>query len=397
MAPEPRVGRRQLLSGGAAAAGGLAAGVVLGRTSADAAPSSTSSDRPGVDTIPSQGRHQAGIADEPAALLTLLGFDLRGDVDRVQLGRLMGLWTDDIDRLTRASGALADLEPELAEVPARLTVVVGWGPRIFSDVLSPVAGAAPPLPRFDRDRLESGWGQTDLVVQVSAEDAVVLAHAVGRLVRDARSFATVRWRQDGFRRPATVRERPGSMRNLFGQIEGTGNPVPGSDDFDRVVWIPEGPLAGGTHLVVRRIAFDLDGWEKVDRVGREFAVGRRLTNGAPLTGRRESDPPDYTALDEAGFPVIDRSAHIARARSANGRDRIFRRPYNYDGIEAGRWSAGLVFLSFQADLQAQFVPIQRRLDDSDRMNAWVRTVGSASYTVLPGRTEGSYLGESLID
>jgi deferrochelatase/peroxidase EfeB len=48
------------------------------------------------------------------------------------------------------------------------------------------------------------------------------------LVKDTRSFATVRWVQQGFRR-AYGSVAPGTtMRNLFGQVDGTANPKPGT-------------------------------------------------------------------------------------------------------------------------------------------------------------------------
>lgn len=43
---------------------------------------------------------------------------------------------------------------------------------------------------------------------------------------------------------------------------------------------------------------DLDDWERLDRASREVVVGRKLADGAPLTGEDEFDAPDMEALDE---------------------------------------------------------------------------------------------------
>lgn len=95
------------------------------------------------------------------------------------------------------------------------------------------------------------------------------------------------------------------MRNLMGQVDGTVNPT--SDvDFDRFVWddgATQRWLEGGTSLVLRRIAMQLDTWEELDRHARELSVGRTIANGAPLTGATEHDAPDFLA-DEMGIPVI---------------------------------------------------------------------------------------------
>ena len=76
---------------------------------------------------PFRGPHQAGIATPMQATATFVALDLRDDVDRDALIRMMVLLTDDIDRLSQGTAALADPQPELATVPARLTVTVGYG------------------------------------------------------------------------------------------------------------------------------------------------------------------------------------------------------------------------------------------------------------------------------
>ncbi len=189
------------------------------------------------------------------------------------------------------------------------------------------------------------------------------------------------------------------MRNLFGQVDGTANPEPGSRDFADVVWASDpGWLAGGTSLVLRRIRMDLDGWDKVDRSGRENTIGRRLSDGAPLTGGRETDAPDFDAVDALGFPVINSDAHIRRAHGANPGERFVRRPYTYDETPpAGELSdVGLLFATFQADVDRQYLPVQRRLAEADLLNVWTTPVGSAVFAIPPGCGEGGYVGETLL-
>jgi dye decolorizing peroxidase len=389
---EAGVGRRRLLQGGAAGAAGTLGGWFGRGLLGDGGPAEAEARR----TEPFHGRHQAGIATRPQALTTLVGLDLRPGSGVDDLARLLRVLSDDAARLTAARPALADVAPELATAPSRLTVTLGLGPRVFGEVLqlSP-PGAVTPLPAFRTDALLERWGQTDLLVQVGSDDPVTLSHARTVLLRDARTFTTTRWVQDGFqgtRGPAGT-----TGRNLMGQVDGTVNPVPGTADFDRLVWIDAGgPLAGGTQLVVRRIAMDLDGWEKVDRPGRELTIGRRLDNGAPLSGRHERDDPDFEATTPLGLPLIDPASHVRRARSDDRRQRILRRGYNYDGVEDGVPTAGLLFCSFQADITRQFVPLQQRIADFDRLNRWVSTIGSAVYTVPPGCAPGGYVGDRLL-
>ncbi|PPG43115.1 Dyp-type peroxidase [Pseudoclavibacter sp. RFBA6] len=411
----PRPTRRQLLFGGAVAGFGAAAAVgadqairLAGRpgpagavdAAADASPAGDG-ELTGSGVVPFYGPHQAGIATLPQAHATLVALDLRDGIDRDGLRRLMQLLTDDAARLTRGEPALADSEPELAHVPANLTVTFAFGPE-FVRRASTAAAQAPtwlrPLPAFGIDRLEAAWSDGDLLLQVAADDPFTVAHALRMLLKDTRSFATVRWTQPGFRR-ARGSEAPGTtMRNLFGQVDGTVNPAPPTLDFEQLVWIREGAFAGGTGMVVRRIRMDLDKWDRLDRSGREQSVGRTLANGAPLTGAEERDEPDFAAKNAAGFPVIAEFSHLRRARSENTSERFFRRAYNYDDAPSGEQisNSGLLFIAFQADVDAQFVPIQQRLDELDLLNEWTTPIGSAVFVVPPGCAEGGYVGEGIL-
>ncbi|HEX6887323.1 MAG TPA: Dyp-type peroxidase [Candidatus Nanopelagicales bacterium] len=405
------VTRRGLLGALGVGVGGLAVGAAAGYAAADAAEPATASEPP-VGSVPAPGSmvepylgaHQAGIATPLQAHATLVALDLREGVDRAALVRLMRLLTDDLARLTQGRPALADPQPELAAVPARLTVTAGVGMGLLE--AAGRAELAPGwlrdgLPAFAVDQLEPSWSGGDLVLQVAAEDPVTVSHAVRVLLTDAEPFATVRWLQSGFHRPANTAPSGITGRNLFGQVDGTENPRPGTEDFDQVVWVPPGTspwLAGGSAMVVRRIAMDLRVWGGLDVATKEASIGRRLADGAPLTGGTERTPPDFAAVDADGFPVIPATSHIRLAHLQAQAERILRRPYNYDdGVRRdGSAEAGLLFVAFMADPSAQFVPIQQRLAEADVLNLWTTPIGSALFAVLPGVAPGEHLGHALL-
>ena len=270
-------------------------------------------------------------------------------------------------------------------------MTVGLGPAVFATLFPTVEGFCPPLPSFRTDALQPRWGQTDVLLQLRGDDATTLAHARRVLSRTADAFTRQVWRQDGFMSSRETRGPGSTPRNLLGQVDGTVNPEVGSDDLARVVWIPEGPLRGGTHLVLRRIAMQLDTWEQVGRTQRERVLGRRLQDGAPLTGRGEHDPLDLEARAPDGAPTIPLDAHVRRAHAQSPDERFLRHGYNYDDADG----TGLLFAAYQADLDRQFVPVQQRLAESDALNEWTRAIGSATYTVLPGCRPGGTLGETL--
>ncbi|MEU7765837.1 Dyp-type peroxidase [Nocardia sp. NPDC049190] len=393
--PRPaRINRRRLLGGSAAAAGaGLGAVALTGRRESPAAEHAT--------TVPFYGPHQAGIATAPQSWAAFVAFDLRPGTHRDDLVGLLEIWTDDASRLTQGRPALADTEPELARRPARLTITLGLGPAVFT-----VAGLEHrrpswlrALPPFDIDRLEPTWTGGDVLLQICADEATTVAHAVRVLCRSVTSLVTVRWVQRGFR-DATPGTTP---RNLMGQVDGTVNLAADTADFADLVW-DDGSvqpwLAGGTSCVLRRIAMTLDTWDEIDREARELTIGRSLDNGAPLTGTAEFDEPDFAAVDATGISVIPPSSHIARAHHTHDGERFLRRGYNYDDAPMpGRTSnSGLIFAAYQRDVDAQFLPVQRRLAEFDALNVWTTPIGSAVFVIPPGvSAPGGYLGADLFE
>ncbi|SEB79339.1 dye decolorizing peroxidase [Rhodococcus pyridinivorans] len=387
-----RFTRRTLLGGGVAALGAAGLGAVGGGT----AVASRISEPIGARTVEIHGTHQAGIDTPAQSFASFVALDLAEGVDRDGLVGIMRVWAEDSRRLTTGTPALGDTEPELAVDPARLTVTVGYGPAVFdaAGLTDRRPAWLKPLPAFSIDRLEERWSGGDLLLQVCADDPVTVSHAVRTLTRSVRSVATVRWIQRGFRRAAGTRPDGTTMRNLMGQVDGTVNPAPRSPDFDRQVWNPGDPpwMAGGTSLVLRRIRMELDTWDELDRPARELAVGRRLSNGAPLTGSEEHDDADFEATDRFGIPVIPPESHVARARPRTGDEQFLRRGYNYDDQDG----VGLLFATYQVDVDRQFVPVQQRLAEHDALNPWITPIGSAVFLVPPGFGPKGYPGDTLL-
>ncbi|AJE33345.1 iron-dependent peroxidase, protein [Corynebacterium humireducens NBRC 106098 = DSM 45392] len=354
--------------------------------------------------VPFDGERQAGISTPAQANLNLVGFNLVDGVDRGAVARLMRSWSEDSRRLCTGETPLGSLEPELVVAPSNLTITCGFGPRVFEviDAVDKRPEWLQPLPEYKLDQLEDRWGQTDLVVQICSDDPIMLAHATRHLVRSGMDYARVFWMQQGFLRAYGAHKPGETPRNLFGQVDGTVNPR-SEEEFNEQVWIADGApewMQGSTSMVVRRINMNMDTWEMLDRPSREEAMGRKLDTGAPLTGEDEFDEPDFTATDKFGLPVIDQQSHVFRAKPAEGHpeQRIKRRAYNYDiAPEPGSEqlsNSGLVFLCFQKDPLLQYDPIQKRLDEADRLNEWITHIGSAVYWIPPGTSEDGSTGDA---
>ena len=395
------VSRRGFLGGGAAAAASGVLGATGGAYAAGAVGAENLETFAAKRELTFHGDHQMGIEADLQSVTNFISLDIKPGSNRASMLRFMSLLTDDIFRLSRGEPVLADPAPELAIGAARFSAYVGFGSSFFEKLglESKMPTGFGKLPKFKVDQLQDKHSSGDVLIHIAADDPVVLAHGTRGLVRDAMPFASVRWVQSGFAHtPGMV--PPGiTHRNLMGQVDGTANPKLGTEDFDKVVWIEDGPswIQGGTLLAFRRIAMQLDTWDQLGTSSKEEVIGRKLSNGAPLTGDIESDIPDLGARHPNGLSVIPEFAHIRRAAPANLDERIFRRPFSYEaGISsAGSVDVGLLWTAYQRNMENQFIPIQRRLDELDLLNEWTVPIGSAEFAIAGGVRPGEVIAEAL--
>jgi len=427
---------RRALLGSALAVAGAGVGFAGGSIAATAGfpPDPRQGDAGQADSVSPLGRHQAGIETPQQRYATFVAADLQV-VDAAALRDLLKDLSATIVRITRGleppdSSAFppgADATTDFASglPPARLTVTVGLGPRAFE--LAGLARAVPlrlrPLPGFAVDRLDPRWGGGDLLLQLCADDAQVVSAAMRALRARLPGFASIRWTQSGF---VGLQADGSTPRNMFGQRDGTANPRAGSAEFAETVWaLPDEPawFTGGTYLVFRKIRMDTAHWDLTPRTRQDAALGRRRSDGAPLTGADEFDEPDLGAAKADGSPVIATDAHIRRV----GGFPMFRRSYSYDygfltamaggspdplaapddhvhepGTEPhhhgghGSLDAGLLFCAYGNDPDAQFIPAQRRMAEADGLNRFLQHTGSAIFAILPGFGADGYLGDTLV-
>ncbi|WP_376778658.1 Dyp-type peroxidase [Phytoactinopolyspora halotolerans] len=363
--------------------GSVGAGVFAGRAAfggTTTGPCGSSPPRPSPAPIPATGIHQAGIA----APVVPQQFSLTVVVDVPGAGDPSFLPALGDQLLTLLDGGVHDA--------GDLTVTIGIGPRLVAavDGALPAAG---PLPAFLGDaELASDRAGGDLLLLASGSDPVVLPKAVDALLAVLSAplpEGKERWRQFGFRGPGA----DGVVRNAFGFHDGIVVPR-GEAELRENVWVQEDPrVAGGTVAVVRRLRMDTRAFTALPVAEQESAVGRRRSDGAPLSGGGRMAEVDLTAKTADGQYVTPLGSHARAAHpSTTGSALMLRRGYSYaEGDETG-----LMFISFQRDLRT-FVATQHRLDEQDAMMRFVTPTASASFLVPPGFDRDRPLGASLLE
>lgn len=416
--PAPNLPRRRFFQGavggvalGAIAAGGAAWGL---QSSQQPGASAETVDRDLVDLTKQypfyDQAHPPGIATPPQRNCIVMTFDLVEGSVATDLQALLARWSAAFSRLmagdpigqvqpSRAEGIGQDTGEAVGLDPASLTITLGLGPSIFDDrfgLASKRPALLKPLPAMPSDSLVKDQCGGDLSLQICSDDPQVCYHAVRNLARMARDTVNTRWTVIGFGR-ASAGSGQQTPRNLMGFKDGTRN-LRTVAELDAKVWLKDaGWMTGGTYQVVRKIEMDIEIWD-ADRVSDQQRIfGRDKLEGAPLSGTKEFDTPDFAAIGVDKQPKIDRTSHVALASPENNDGiQILRRGYNFtDGInEFGQLDAGLLFISYQDD-PAKFVQLQTKLGASDLLNEYISHVGSGIFAVPPTPAKGHYIGEQL--
>ena len=425
--------RRRWLAG-AGAAGLLAAGAARGHASAQASNPVSGAESPGpthtrVTGTPEPaaaqserhafyGAHQQGILTPRPAAGIVAAFDVLATTPDA-LADLFKTLTARIAFLTQGGPAeQADpgfpppdsgiLGPDIP--PDALTITVSVGASLFDDRFG--LSAVKPhqlvrMARFPNDALDASLCHGDLLLQFCANTPDTNIHALRDIVKNLPGALMLRWKQEGSVpvRKAPAGTPPENARNFLGFRDGSANPD--SSDarlMDDLVWVREQApepawTVGGSYQAVRLIRNFVERWDRTPLREQEMILGRRKATGAPLDGKTEADEPNYTQDPKGAVTPMDAHIRLANPRTeAATATRILRRPFNYsNGVtRSGQLDMGLLFISYQADLEQGFIAVQRRLD-GEPLEEYIKPVGGGYFFVLPGaRDQGDYLGRGML-
>ncbi|MFF4418364.1 Dyp-type peroxidase [Streptosporangium sp. NPDC001559] len=281
----------------------------------------------------------------------------------------------------RAFAALARLTRDPGEgTQAAVALGASWFDKAGLTGARPTALTRMPL--FPGDVLDDGLTHGDLLLQVSAATAE-RAHRVSASWRRTVPSARVRWEKRGFRSDSRLSDGRALARNLFGFVEGHGNPsFLGGPSPAEVVRVASGSgeprwAAGGTYQVVRVIRFATRLWDAEPVQVQEQVMGRRR-DGTWLDGTAPVGRPAFGADPDGKLTPLD--SHTRRANPGTpgvAPPRMLRRGYNF---HEGPDSQGMLFVAFQSDLEGGFAGVQRRLAGQP-LDRYTLTVGGGYYFI----------------
>lgn len=365
------------------------------------------------EILPFYGKKQQGITTPAQDFMYLASFKLE-TTSKADVKTMFKKWTEAAALMSEGkelgdsdfpSSPPTDTGEATGLQPMKLTFTFGVGPSFFDrlSIQSSKPSTLKDLPHFPGDDLREEWNGGDIVVQVCANDQQVAFHGVRNLIRIGRGTVSLKWMQHGFQRSSGADPSGSTPRNLMGFKDGTGNPdTKDEKEMNTHIWVQNGDgpawLTGGSYLVARRIRIRVEEWDRSSLQDQEQTFGRHRATGAPIGEKDEFAKLDLKKTDDNGKLMIPADSHVALAKG-KGKIKILRRSYSYtDGldIQTGKLDAGLLFVSFQRNLEKQFIPLQDKLAKMDLLNEYIEHNGSAVFACFPGVKNGSYIGEGLL-
>lgn len=336
------------------------------------------------------------------------------------LERLFHILTDRIAFLT-IGGRQPDFDPRLPPAgsgilgpvvqPDALTITVSVGASLFTPDLGLAALKPRHLSQMEahpNDALDPALCHGDLSIQFCANTPDTNIHALRDIVKNTPDLLVLFWKQEGTVPPipAVPGQPAQSARNFLGFRDGSANPDSRDEGLmNRIVWVQPGKgepdwAVGGSYQAVRIIRNFVERWDRTPLGEQEAIMGRRKANGAPMdSGTTEHDVPDYGRDPQGEKTLLDAHIRLANPRTAQSEaNLILRRAFNYsNGVtRSGQLDMGLLFICYQADLNAGFVTVQRRLD-GEPLEEYIKPVGGGFFFTLPGvRDDRDWIGRSLI-
>ena len=411
------LGRRSVLFGLGAAGGALGLGATTRATAQDTAPGN-SAIAEAQTRQEFYGRRQAGVVNPQPSSALVVAFDVLA-TSRPELQRLFQGLTERIAFLMRGGVAPRAndklpppdsglLGPDIA--PDNVTLTVAVGASLFDERFGLEAERPKHLvamTKFPNDALMADQCHGDLLVQICSNTAETNIHALRDILKRFPDLLAIRWKIDGFLPPNTVRSLgKDTARNLLGFKDGTAN-LDAQDGtlMDRLVWVgahSDEPAwaRNGSYQVVRIVRTLVERWDRTPLGEQQTIIGRDKSTGAPLGGKAERESPDFASDPDGKVTPLDAHIRLANPRTPEtAGSLILRRPFNYSrGVtNAGQLDMGLLFICFQADLEAGFKAVQTRLN-GEPLEEYIKPVGGGYFFVMPGATsEHTYIGQHLLE
>ncbi|TCP21929.1 deferrochelatase/peroxidase EfeB [Scopulibacillus darangshiensis] len=404
------ISRREMLKMSAAAGTGLAIGMsgmgaLVSLTDVYDHSKAAGDHKVPADIVPFYGRNQAGIATAQQQYICFAAFDVTAS-KRSDLKALLKTWTKYSADMTKGE-TVGEKHPNVymppddtgeafGLSPSNLTITFGFGPTLFKKDGVDRFGIAVkqpdelvPIPHMPRDELQKEISGGDICIQACSDDPIVAMHAVRNLMRVATGSVIMRYMQEGFLSSPNG-ETP---RNLFGFKDGTANKdTQAGVGLNKYVWASDsgGPswMKGGSYMAVRKIRMFTEVWDRTSLKEQEATFGREKKSGAPLGKAHEFDSISLNKLPAHSHTRLAHSTGI----------KILRRAYSYSsGLDprTGYFDTGLFFISFQQSIKMQFIPMLKKLQQSDKLNEYTSHISSAVFACPPGIKKGGYIGQQL--
>lgn len=267
--------------------------------------------------------------------------------------------------------------PAAVRPVAEAVTAAGASVGFSSSVLPGLAPALRAMPRFAGDVPNPARTNPDLVVLLEADTRAECDRRTAELRDQLQPHITDLWSAP-VQHPLSGQSRGRALTtNVFGFVEGFGNPVDGATHT--LLGRHHGPrwCWGGSLLAMRVVEVSHELWDRDSADEQQRIIGRR-PDGSWLDGTARDEPAPYDADPDGATTPFE--SHVRRANPRDGKSPVIeltRRGWTY----RAPGEEGVLFLAYTNDLTA-FETVQRRVV-TDALAPYTLTVGGGYFFVPP--------------
>lgn len=193
---------------------------------------------------------------------------------------------------------------------AHLVVSVSFSRQFWQHFSAPIPDELIDFPQLGKDKIIAPSTAMDFLIHAHSQRYDLLFYLLRKCLEPMAEYVTVVDEVYGFRYL--------DSRDMTGFIDGTENPE--GNERHNVAVITDGPLAGGSYVMVQRYEHQLPAWSRLNVSAQEKVIGRTKTDSVELDNVPTASHVGRVDIKEngQGLKIVRHSLPYGTATGAHG-------------------------------------------------------------------------------